>query len=276
MTQGGSESSGKFSHVLRSDNSMNRHVGETVKLSFFLGWQDIRLMYRRSVLGQFWITLSMAITFAAIGSVFGFIFGLPLPEYLPHLGAGLVLWAFMSAILTEGSTSFIASEAFIKQIPLPLTTYFMRTIWKAFFIFLHNAVALVVLLIFFSPGISLATLGIIPGLVLLMLTVGGVSLGIAVISTRFRDVPQILSSAVQVFFYLTPIVWKPESLPEGPRDLILTWNPFYHLLQVTRQPLLNIAPTWTEWLIAIAMAAVSVLLGSAIYRANRKRVAFWV
>jgi lipopolysaccharide transport system permease protein len=276
LTQERKKPSGKFADVLRSDNSMNRSLGETLKLSFFLGWQDIRLMYRRSVLGQFWITLSMAITFAAIGSVFGVIFGLPLPEYLPHLGAGLVLWAFMSAILTEGSTSFIVSEAFIKQIPLPLTTYFMRTTWKTFFVFLHNMVALVILLLFFSPGISLATLGIIPGLLLLMMAVGGISLGIAVISTRFRDVPQILSSVVQVCFYLTPIVWKPESLPEGPRELILTWNPFYHLLQVTRQPLLNIAPTWTEWGTAALMAAVSMLIGTAIYRANRKRVAFWV
>jgi lipopolysaccharide transport system permease protein len=249
---------------------------DTVKLSLFLGWQDIRLMYRRSVLGQFWITLSMATTFAAIGSVFGFIFGLPLAEYLPFLGTGLVFWSFMSVLLTDGATSFIVAESFLKQLPLPLTTYFLRTVWKTVFVMLHNLVALAVLLLAFPPGVSLATLGVLPGVLLATVTMGGLGLALAVISTRFRDVPQILGAAIQVCFYVTPIVWKPESLPEGPRSIILFWNPFHHLLQVIRQPLLNIAPSWNEWAIALTLALASAALGTLVYRANRTKIAFWV
>lgn len=249
---------------------------DTVGLSLFLGWQDIRLMYRRSVLGQFWITLSMAITFAAIGSVFGFIFGVPLSEYLPFLGVGLVFWSFMSVLLTDGATSFIAAESFLKQLPSPLTTYFLRTVWKTIFVMLHNLVALAVLLVIFPPGVSLVTLGVLPGVALATVAMGGLGLALAVVSTRFRDVPQILGAAIQVCFYVTPIVWQPAALPEGPRGIILFWNPFHHLLQVIRQPLLNVAPTWNEWGIALLLALVSAALGVVVYLANRTKIAFWV
>lgn len=233
-------------------------------------------MYRRSVLGQFWITLSMAVTFAAIGSVFGFIFHAPLQEYLPYLGCGLVFWAFLSQLLTDGATSFIIAEPFIKQLPLPLMTYFLRIMWKTFFVLLHNAVALVLLLLIFPRGISLVTLAIVPGMALGALAMGGLSLALAVLSTRFRDVPQILGAVIQVCFYLTPIVWLPESIPEGPRTLILGWNPFYHLIQLMRQPLLNIAPSWGEWGLAAGLAAAFLAVGALAYSANRTKIAFWV
>ncbi|PZQ89722.1 MAG: ABC transporter permease [Leifsonia xyli] len=265
-----------FGAVPSRELPARRSGWDTIKLSLFLGWQDIRLMYRRSVLGQFWITLSMAITFAAIGSVFGFIFNTPLAQYLPFLGCGLVFWSFMSVLLTEGATSFIAAESFLKQLPLPLTTFFLRTVWKTIFVMLHNVAALIVLLLIFPQGISAVTLSVVPGVLLATTAMGGIALALAVVSTRFRDVPQILGAVIQVCFYVTPIVWQPESIPEGPRGIILFWNPFYHLLQVIRQPLLNVAPSWTEWGIALGLAVVSAAIGWAVYLSNRTKIAFWV
>lgn len=247
-----------------------------LRLSLYLGVQDVRFMYRRSVLGQFWITLSMAITFLAIGSVFGLIFDAPVLEYLPFLGCGLVFFAFLSSILNDGSQAFIAAQPFINQLALPPVTFFLRSVWKSFFVFLHNCVALVVLLFIFPPGISFATLLVIPGLVLAGAGMAGLGLALAMLATRFRDIPQIIAAAVQVFFYLTPIVWLPSAIPEKARDLIVTWNPFYHFLQVTRQPLLNEYPTAQEWLVACALAIGLIGLGAASYAWKRRQLAFWV
>ncbi len=233
-------------------------------------------MYRRSVLGQFWITLSMAVTFAAIGAVFGLIFQSPVIEYLPFLGCGLVFFNFLSVIINEGSTSFIASEPFIRQLPLSPLIYFMRSVWKAFFVLLHNAVALVILLAIFPPGVSWATLLVLPGLLVSGAATCGLALALAMLSTRYRDVPQITAAVVQVLFYLTPILWLPSSLPEAARDVILRWNPFYPLIEVMRAPILNQYPTPEVWTTAILLAVVLVTGGLAAYFWKRRQLPFWV
>jgi lipopolysaccharide transport system permease protein len=245
-------------------------------LGMFLGWQDVRLMYRRSVLGQFWITLSMAITFAAIGSIFGLIFGTPLASYLPFLGCGLVFFSFYSSLLNDGATSFIVAEQFIRQLPLAPITYFLRTAWRVFFVLLHNLVALVVLLAIFPQGLSPAVLLVVPGIVITGVGMAGLGLALAMLATRYRDVPQIVSAVVQICFYVTPIVWQPSGLPEAARELVLRWNPFSHMLQVVRQPLLNVYPSWGDWATAIGLSAILLVVGVAAYRWKRRQLAFWV
>ncbi len=249
---------------------------QIVRLSFFLGWQDVRLMYRRSVLGQFWITLSMAITFVAIGSVFGLIFDSPIVEYLPFLGCGLVFWNFLSLIINEGAVAFIAGDAFIRQLPLPPIIFFLRSIWKTVFVLLHNAIALAILLIIFPPEPSPVVLLVLPGILVAGCGMAGLALALAMLATRYRDVPQILAAVVQVLFYLTPIVWLPESLPPQARAIILSVNPFHHMIQVMRQPLLGQAPTLAEWTVAIGLAVVFIVIGAATYARYRHRLAFWL
>lgn len=245
-------------------------------LSFFLGWQDVRLMYRRSVLGQFWITISMAVTFAAIGTVFGFIFDSPIVEYLPFLGCGLVFFNFLSVLLNDGANAFIASESFIRQVALEPIVYFLRSVWKTSFVLLHNAVALVLLFAFFPQGISPATALVIPGVIVAGSGMAGLALALAMLATRYRDVPQIVGAVLQVFFYLTPIVWLPEALPAPAREILLTWNPFTHMIAVMREPLLNIYPSPQTWITAIGLAVTFILLGSIAYLWKRRQLAFWM
>jgi lipopolysaccharide transport system permease protein len=247
-----------------------------VGVSFYLGWQDVRMMYRRSILGQFWITISMAVTFAAIGTVFGFIFDSPIVDYLPFLGCGLVFFNFLSLLLTDGAVSFIVAESFIRQLDLEPIVYFLRSVWKTFVVLLHNALALLVLLLIFPQGVSFATLLVIPGLVVAASGAAGLGLALAMLSTRYRDVPQIVGAVVQVCFYLTPIVWLPQALPAPVRDAILTWNPFAHLIAVMREPLLNSYPAPETWLAAVGLAVAFVALGAGSYALRRRELAFWL
>jgi lipopolysaccharide transport system permease protein len=247
-----------------------------LRLSLFLGWQDIRLMYRRSVLGQFWITLSMAITFAAIGLVFGLIFNTTIQTYLPYLGCGLVLFNLLSLLTSEGTNSFIAADSFIRQLPLSPLIYFGRTIWRTCFIFAHNFVALIILLIVIPQGVSFATLLFVPGMLISVTAMSGLALALAMLATRYRDIPQIVASVLGVAFYVTPIVWLPETLPEQARNLVLTWNPFHHLIVVMREPLLNQYPSPAAWLTAIGLAIAFVSLGLASYAWKRRQLAFWM
>src|SRR5690349_6821260 len=81
-----------------------------------LGWNDILQRYRRSLLGPFWLTASMAIMVVALGVLYAEIFKIPVDKLMPYLSVGLVIWTLISSFLTEAGTLFTSSESYIKQI----------------------------------------------------------------------------------------------------------------------------------------------------------------
>lgn len=89
---------------------------KNIDLAMILGWHDIRSRYRRSVIGPFWLTISMGVMIACIGLVFGGIFNTPMDEYLPFLTAGIILWTFITGTINEGCTAFISAEGMINKV----------------------------------------------------------------------------------------------------------------------------------------------------------------
>ncbi len=118
-------------------------------LASLLGWQDVRQRYRRSALGPFWLTISMGVMIATIGIVFGQIFKSPMKEFLPFLSVGIILWGFISSVVTEGCAGFIAAEGIIKQLPIPLFVHILRMIWRNVIILGNN---IVIVPLIFSRG----------------------------------------------------------------------------------------------------------------------------
>lgn len=241
-----------------------------------LGWQDIRQRYRRSSLGPFWLTVSMGVLIGALGLVFGTLFGSPMKEILPFLTIGLILWSLIVTVLNEGCTGFTAAEAMIKQISLPLFTHILRVLWRNLIICAHNLVILpFVFLVFWFPLRATAFLSIM-GFLLLMINLSWMALFLGVFCTRYRDIPQIISNFLQVFFYLTPIIWKPEMLQKRTQLLVLDINPFYHLMEVVRAPLLGTLPTASNWVVCVVLALAGWTLTMVFYGRFRSRIAYWL
>lgn len=246
------------------------------ELAGILGMQDIRQRYRRSSLGPFWITISMGVLIGALGLVFGNLFAAPMKEFLPFLTIGLILWMLITTTLNEGCTGFTAAEAMIKQISLPLFTHMLRVLWRNLIIFVHNIVIFpLVLLIFWVPLKATALLAIV-GLALLLLNLSWMSLILGVFCTRFRDVPQIISNLLQVFFYLTPIIWMPQLLPKRASILLLNANPFFHLIEIVRAPLLGTFPSALNWQVSILLALAGWGITLIFYGRFRSRIAYWL
>lgn len=244
------------------------------QLWLLMGSQEIRQRYRRSWIGPFWLTLSMGVTVAALGLLYGGLFGRPLTNYLPYLAAGFVVWGLLSGLVVEGSRVFIGREGLIRQLGAPLSIYVFRTVWSNLLAFAHNLLIFVIVCVLFGKAPKLASLLFLPGVVLLLLN--GVWLGLlfGVISARFRDVPQILASLVQVMFFMTPILWTADMLPE--RALLLDLNPFYHLLELVRAPMLGEVPTAATWLVVLLVTCGGWILALFFYARYRGRVAYWV
>ena len=247
------------------------------RIGLTLGWQDVRQAYRRSALGQLWITIGMGVMIASIGTVFGIIFGTPMDIFLPHLASGIVLWGLLAGILNEGSRAFIAAEGMIKQIPLPKLAHVVRVVWRNILTTGHNIVIFPLVLVAVGGSIGWQLVLFPFGLLIAVLSVSGLALILAVFATRFRDVPPIVSSVVTVAFYVTPVIWMADNLGDNQlAHLLLGLNPFYHLLQVARLPLLGQSPTIENWGLALLSAGVFWTIGLAVYKKFENRIAYWV
>jgi lipopolysaccharide transport system permease protein len=88
--------------------------------------------------------------------------------------------------------------------------------------------------------------------------------------------PQMGSSLIQVTFYLTPIIWMPQTISAHVSSYLLDLNPVYHLVEIMRAPLLGTMPTTTNWLVSIAMAIIGSVLALAFYGNYRRRIAYWL
>ena len=239
-----------------------------------LGWQDVMLRYRRSMIGPFWLTISMGIMVFALGFVYGGLFGMELKRYLPFLTIGFLVWGLITAALNEGCQTFIESEGIIRQIDLPLSMFPLRVIWRNLIIFLHNAVIYVVVVAVFDVVLDWSLLLIIPGLFLLLANALWSATLLGILSARFRDLPQIVASVLQVAFFITPIIWMPEAATTRP--LLIEANPFYHFIELMRAPMLGHAPTLTNWGVVLVITLLGWGGTFLFYRRFHGRIAYWV
>lgn len=207
-----------------------------------IGLQDIRMRYRRSILGVGWIFLNLAIMILAVGIVYSHLLGQDLKKFLPFLTIGFVTWGYLTSSIVEGGIAFVVSEGYIKQIGLPIYIYVFRFFVGITVTMLISLPAFLVVAFIYSVQFRWGAVWALPGILLL----GLVSfLMIAIFShlnVRFRDATHIASVGLQVMFFVTPIIWPPEMLHISRLHWVIDFNPFYHVLEVVRHPLLMSEP----------------------------------
>lgn len=241
-----------------------------------LGWQDVKQRYRRSRLGPFWLTISMAVLIITIGLVFGTIFNTPMREFLPFLALGIILWTYLSSVINEGCTEFVNAEGVIKQLPLPWFLHSMRVIWRNLIVLGHNFVIVPILFLVFLKPVGWVALLAIPGLAIATLNLAWLGLLVGIVCTRYRDLAQIVASVLQIAFYVTPIIWMPSLLSGRTSMLFLNTNPFYHLIELVRAPLLGAPATSLNWLVCVLMAVVGWSLTLYMFGRYRDRMSYWL
>jgi ABC-2 type transport system permease protein len=245
-----------------------------------LGWQDIKQRYRRSVLGPLWISISMGVIALGLGILYSLLFQTDIRTFLPHVAVGLLIWNFISGCILEGSEVFIANEGLIRFLPAPISLHVYRLLWRQTLFFLHNLVIWAVLMIVFPHQLGWSLLLAVPAFALLAVNGGWISILSGILATRFRDIPPIIASVVQLAFYLTPIVWSVDILSSNPavqeRARLVEINPLYHFLEIVRAPLLGQHISWFSWAVVAVITVVGWGVGLLCMRNYRARVAYWV
>jgi ABC-type polysaccharide/polyol phosphate export permease len=118
------------------------------------------------------------------------------------------------------------------------------------------------------------TLLALPGLLFVYLNVIWVGLVLAILGTRFHDVPLIIANVLQVAFFSTPIIWQPSALGDTP--LLVELNPLYHLIELVRAPLLGQVPEPRSWLVAAALIAIGSVAAMGLFRRVSQRIVYWL
>jgi len=242
-----------------------------------LGWQDIKKAYRRSVFGQLWITAGMAVTIAAIGVVFGTLFGSPIEIFLPYLASGIITWALITGILNDGANTFISAEGMIKQLPVSKVAYLVRVVWRNVITSGHNIVIFPVVALIAGSGFSVTLLIWPIGVLLAVVSLSGLALILALVATRYRDVPPIINAALTVAFYSTPVIWMKENVAGNALvEALVNFNPFYHFLSIMRLPLIGQYPSLNNWAWVILSGLFFWSVALVMFKKYEKRIAYWV
>ena len=186
----------------------------------------------------------------------------------------VLFFAVMTGTVNEGCETFVQAAGILSQTSLPMFTFVWRTVLRNLINLAHHLVIVVAVLIFYgywrTANLPLALLG----LVLMVLNAGWLSLLVGIASARFRDIPQIVMSVMQFALFMSPVFWKPGRLKDY--QAFLDFNPFYHLLEAVRAPLLGAPVGVGSYLFLIAMAAVGWLVTFLIFARTRRRIVHYL
>jgi lipopolysaccharide transport system permease protein len=244
------------------------------RLCWTLAWLDIKLRYRGSMLGPFWLTLSTAAMVGSMGVVYAILFRMDLHLYLPFLALSLVLWGYLSSVMTEGCMTFTTVESMIRSVRMPYSLYAARIVVRNLLVLAHNVVVIVAVYALLQAWPGADVLMVLPGIALWLVDSLAVCILLGAVCARFRDIPPIVGSIIQMAFFISAVIWTPGQL--GAHEWMLDFNPFFTLLEVVRAPLLGGLPGPAIWASALAWSAA--LCGSSwlLFARVRGRVAFWV
>jgi lipopolysaccharide transport system permease protein len=244
------------------------------RLCWTLAWLDIKLRYRGSTLGPFWLTLSTAVMVGGLGLLNSALFGMPLADYLPFLALSLVLWGFLSSLIGDACVCFTSVEGMIRSVRMPYTLYAAQIVLRNLLILAHNIVVIIVVDMSLGTWPGVEGLLAIPAFVAWLVDGMAFSILLGAFCARFRDIPPIVASVMQMAFFMSAIMWKPSQL--GPSEWMLPFNPFFSLMEVVRAPLMGGVPGTVVYVSAIGYSVF--LCGTAwlFFARVRGRIAFWV
>lgn len=247
------------------------------RIWFMLAYQDIKLRYRRSVLGPFWITLSMAITVYSMGYLYSHLFHMPVHEYFPYLVAGMLGWSLLSTTVTDMVETFTTNDTLMKQIKLPYSLYVHRVITRNIIIFMHNILVFIPIVLIFHNQLNfgLNFFLLIPALFIIYFNSITYGIVFAMIGARYRDIPQLIRSLIQVTFFVTPIMWKPSILPAD-KQFLAYLNPLFSLLELIRAPLIGYRLTLTNIIMVIFITLIGMVLCYLVFVSRRARIIYWL
>jgi len=241
-----------------------------------MGWAEMRGKYRRTTLGPFWATASLGLFIFVIGQVWSRLWGIQIDIFMPYVATGLVSWALISSILSDGALCFLKYYGLIYSIKFPLPLIPFAVTWHHITLFSHNIIVIILVGIVYKINLSYSTLLILPGIILIWLNGVWASTLLGILGARFRDIRVIIPTILQMMIFITPVFWTYEQLEGRANLFFIKLNPFLHYLEILRQPMLGTTPDGYSYVIVISITIVGWVTTFLFYARYKDRVAYWL
>ncbi|WP_165842829.1 ABC transporter permease [Phenylobacterium deserti] len=250
-----------------------RASGDRLGLAWSLASHDVVSRYRGSILGPFWITLSMGLMVLGIGVVYAKIFAIPINEFLPLIALGIVFFGTISGMINEGCETFVHAAKMLSQTSLPMFTFVWRTVLRNLINLMHHLVIVVAVLVIYGYWRTADVPMFLIGAVFLVLNASWISMLAGIASARFRDIPQVVTSVMQFAMFVTPVFWPVNRLG---KHVVLAANPFYHMLEAVRAPLMGGHVASSSYVVLTLMALIGWGVTFSIFAVTRRRIVHYL
>jgi ABC-2 type transport system permease protein len=230
--------------------------------------RDIKVRYKRSMLGVFWTMLAPLLNMVALTLVFSSILKQQIRNYPVYFMTGSILWTYFSQATSSAASQTQDSNELAKRIYIPRSVFVASSIGVGLVNLVLSIVPLLLILV--ATGFPLhATWYFLPvSVVMVTLFAAGIGFFLFTLASRFTDIREMYLVLVQTWFFLTPIVYHPSIVPAKFR-LALWANPMYYLVRTFREPIYEgVLPSWR--LIAASLAvSVGLFLTGWVYFCHR-------
>ncbi len=232
--------------------------------------RNITLRYKRSVLGILWTLLEPLMLMIILTVVFSTIFRFAVEHYPIYLLSGLILYDFFSRSTSQIADEIIASQNLAQRIHLPRSVFAVAAVISYLFNWALALIPLAGIMLVLGHPFTWSLLSLPFAVLPTLLFALGVGLIVATLGCFFHDIRLTYGVLLSALFYLTPIIYPLEIVPERYR-LLLQLNPLFHLVNLFRMPLYEgQLATPRTWLIGCASSLATLAIGWWIFTRSRK------
>lgn len=238
--------------------------------------RDIKVRYKRSVLGFFWVMLNPLFMMLILNMVFSDLFKLSTKNYAAYLLSGIIFWNFFSQSTSTSVSSLLGNSNLIKKIFIPKAIFPLSVIVSAIVNLIFSLFPL--FLIFYMTGTSIGPhIYLLPVIIIMLgLFSFGISLVLSTLTVFFHDTKYIYEVLLLGWMYLTPVFY-PESIVPQKFLFIFHANPLYYMLDSFRGALyLDISHILMNLLYGFLFSVSAFLLGWLVYNRNKDRLVYYL
>lgn len=252
------------------------HLLNYIPLMQELVKRDLKVKYRRSILGYLWSLLNPLLMMCVMSYVFSTIFQSTIPNFPVYLICGQTLWAFFNESTTMAMHSVVQNSALIKKVYIPKFIFPLSRITSSFVTMSFSLIAILIVMLFTRATIHWTILLFWVPLLFLFVFCCGIGLILSALSTYFRDITHLYGVLTIAWMYATPIFYDPEILPDHVRNT-LEWNPIYHFITFFRSLILNgQVPGAEMWLQCALVCIVTFAIGLLIFKKLQRNFILYI
>jgi len=239
-----------------------------------LSWNGIKMEYRRTVLGPFWLCIQQTVFIIALGYIFASIQRENFASFFVYFATGYTIWLFISSLVTSAGNTFMGINGLPNMTSGALSNHIYLQLASQMLRFAHRLIPLIIILSVLYNSISINIPLLLCGFIMLMVFGFWISALLGCLCLRFQDLEPAVIAIMQVMFFVTPIVFEYSRIPGG--DKLSAYNPFFHLLVVTRGYIVNEDVTLFNWIAVLVINIIGIGLTLWVLRRSRPKLAYWV